>query len=39
MYPGWLTHWGEGMANHSAMGAVGEISGVLAVNGSFNLYM
>jgi hypothetical protein len=39
LYPGWLTHWGEGMANVSAMSTVGAISGALAVNGSFNLYM
>ena len=39
LYPGWLTHWGESMANVSAMSTVGSISGALAVNGSFNLYM
>ena len=39
LYPGWLTHWGEGMANVSAMSTVGAISGALAVNGSINLYM
>ena len=39
LYPGWLTHWFEGMANVSAMDTVGSISGALAVNGSFNLYM
>ena len=39
LYPGWLTHWGEGMANISAMSTVGALSGILAVNASFNLYM
>ena len=39
LYPGWLTHWGEDMANHTALSAVGDVSRLLAVNASFNLYM
>jgi beta-galactosidase len=37
LYPGWLTHWGEAIANISAMSTVGDLSGILSVNASFNL--
>jgi hypothetical protein len=39
LYPGWLTHWGEGMANISAASTVGDVSKIMATNASFNLYM
>ena len=38
-YTGWLTHWGEGMANTSTTGTVGGIATLLASNSSYNLYM
>lgn len=38
-YTGWLTHWGETMANTSTIGTVGGVAAILAYNGSFNLYM
>jgi hypothetical protein len=34
-----LTHWGEAMANTSAMSAATMVNAFLAANGSFNLYM
>lgn len=39
LYPGWLTHWGEAMANTSAGSTVGAISAIMAGGDSFNLYM
>jgi len=38
-YTGWLTHWGENMANTSAAGAAKPLDTYLAANTSFNLYM
>jgi hypothetical protein len=38
-YSGWLTHWGEGMANTSTVGLAGGLNALLANNGSFNMYM
>ena len=38
-YTGWLTHWGENMANTSASGAATPLDAYLAGNTSFNLYM
>ena len=38
-YPGWLTHWGEGMQNTSALDVAGSLSGFIAAGGSVNLYM
>lgn len=38
-YPGWLTHWGEAMANTSALAAVGDLTLFFALGGSANLYM
>lgn len=42
LYPGWLTHWGEKMANTSSALAATHLDAVLAVNGgwgSASLYM
>ncbi len=39
LYPGWLTHWGESMANISAGSTVGDVSKIMSTNASFNLYM
>jgi beta-galactosidase len=38
-YPGWLTHWGEAMANTSALAAVGDLTLFFGGGGSANLYM
>ena len=42
LYPGWLTHWGEEMANRSSSGAASALDGTLSIGngtGSANLYM
>lgn len=38
-YTGWLTHWGESMANTSTCSAIGGIANLLASNASINLCM
>lgn len=38
-YTGWLTHWGESMANTSSVGTAGGLSAFLAAGSSINLYM
>ena len=38
-YTGWLTHWGEQMANTSTASLVNTLDQILALNGSFSLYM
>jgi beta-galactosidase len=42
LYPGWLTHWGEAMANTSSADAASRLDAVLSAangTGSANLYM
>ena len=42
LYPGWLTHWGEAMANTSSSAAASHLAAVLATAdgwGSASLYM
>lgn len=38
-YSGWLTHWGEHMANTSSAGLADAMNGLFALNGSLSLYM
>lgn len=38
-YPGWLTHWGESMANTSALDTVAGMTQFFALGASLNLYM
>mmetsp|Transcript_19762 Transcript_19762/g.38148 ORF Transcript_19762/g.38148 Transcript_19762/m.38148 type:complete len:669 (-) Transcript_19762:190-2196(-) len=38
-YTGWLTHWGEKMANTSSKMVASELHEILATNGSVTLYM
>ena len=38
-YTGWLTHWGEAMANTSAAGVASSLEAILSTNGSVSLYM
>jgi beta-galactosidase len=38
-YPGWLTHWGEQMANISSLSSAGGVSVILSLNASVDLYM
>lgn len=38
-YPGWLTHWGESMANISSLDAAAGLTAILAANASVSVYM
>jgi hypothetical protein len=38
-YTGWLTHWGESMANHSSSGFANAMVSLLKNKGSINMYM
>lgn len=38
-YTGWLTHWGEGMANTSSADVAHWMEAIIKLNGSFSLYM
>lgn len=38
-YTGWLTHWGETMANTSTNDVEEWLHKILAMNGNVNLYM
>lgn len=38
-YPGWLTHWGESMANTSSLDTAAGLSVILSLGASYNLYM
>eukprot|EP00937_MAST-01D_sp_MAST-1D-sp2_P000841 g841.t1 len=38
-YPGWLTHWGEAMANHTNAPGATYMDKMLVSNGSFSMYM
>mmetsp|Transcript_26095 Transcript_26095/g.62872 ORF Transcript_26095/g.62872 Transcript_26095/m.62872 type:complete len:567 (-) Transcript_26095:168-1868(-) len=38
-YTGWLTHWGEPMANTSANDTASHLENILSTNGSVSLYM
>jgi len=39
LYTGWLTHWGEHMANTSSLNIVSALTVFVSMNASFNLYM
>lgn len=38
-YPGWLTHWGESMANTSALDAAAGLTALLTAGASLSVYM